>query len=103
MFRAPFRKSALFSLLLACAAAVHAAPPGPGYGKVQSIIPLQAQPAEPSASAGGSSPSKARPTQAYLMRIRMDDGRIQVRQVKRREVAVGQRVLVTNAGDVLPE
>jgi hypothetical protein len=102
-----FRKTTAFSLLFAFAAAVQCAAPqaadqGPGYGKVQSITRLPAQPAEPSASTGASAPSKAR-AQTYLMRIRMDDGRIQVRQVRKREVAVGQRVLVTNAGEVLPE
>ncbi|MBV8031638.1 MAG: hypothetical protein JO035_09035 [Betaproteobacteria bacterium] len=82
-----------------------AAPPAqrdyPGYGVVQSITRLPAE--EPSASAGASSPSKARQKAAYLVRVRMDDGRIQVREVRKREVKIGQRVLVTNAGDVLPE
>jgi len=92
-----------FAVLISCfffdAWPAMAANDYPGYGVVQSIKPLKP---EPSASAGSSSPGKpARET--YLMRIRMDDGRIQVRQVKKREVKIGQRVIVTNAGDVLPE
>jgi hypothetical protein len=74
----------------------------PGYGVVESITPLRDVPAEDSASAGSSAPSLAPTT--YLVRVRMDDGSIQIRQVrKKRSVAVGKRVLITNAGDVLPE
>jgi len=78
---------------------------GPGYGVVQSITPVRAEPAEESASAGSSAP--ARPQTSYLVRVEMDDGSIQIRQLKARSVArgvaTGKRVLITNAGDVLPE
>jgi hypothetical protein len=74
----------------------------PGYGVVQSITPVRAAPAEESASAGSSS-SPAAPRTSYLVRVKLDDGSIQIRQLKKRNVAVGKRVLVTNAGDVLPE
>jgi hypothetical protein len=99
------RLAALFLAFAACAA-VQAAPPAderPGYGVVQSIQRLPGKAAEPSASAGASSPSRTRSSGSYLVRVKLDDGSIQVRQVKKREVAVGQRVLITNAGDVLPE
>jgi hypothetical protein len=39
----------------------------------------------------------------YLVRVRMDDGSVQVRTVRRAEVRTGQRALITNAGDVVPE
>ena len=83
---------------------------GPGTGVVESVTPLaqaRLEVAEESASAGGSRPpvtkqarQKAR---GYLVRVRMDDGSIQVRSVKRAEVRAGQRALITNAGDVVPE
>ena len=92
-------RTALAALLLAAAPAI-ASNDYPGYGTVQSIKRLAP---EPSASAGASSAPDKRPAGTYLVRVRMDDGTIQVRQVRKREVATGQRVLVTNAGDVLPE
>jgi outer membrane lipoprotein SlyB len=73
----------------------------PGYGVVQSITPVRVEPAEESASAGSSAPSQ--PWTTYLVKVKLDDGSIQVRQLKKRSVAVGKRVLITNAGDVLPE
>jgi hypothetical protein len=82
---------------------------GPGYGTVESVIPLaQARlDAEESASAGGSRPPATKQARqkarGYLVRVRMDDGSIQVRTVKRAEVRAGQRALITNAGDVVPE
>lgn len=91
-------RTALAALLLAALPAV-AGNDYPGYGVVQSIKRLSP---EPSASAGASAPGKKRAA-TYLVRVKMDDGSVQVRQVKSRDVGVGQRVLVTNAGDVLPE
>jgi hypothetical protein len=73
----------------------------PGYGVVESITPIRAAPAEESSSAGASAPAAARTR--YLVRVKLDDGSIQIRQLKKPNVAVGKRVLVTNAGDVLPE
>lgn len=85
----------------------------PGYGTVQSITPVKPAPKKPlsdpyrrdsdkaSASAGASaeSPFPQRPT--YRITIRMDDGRTQTREVAKPEVRRGQRVLLTNAGDVV--
>ncbi len=80
-----------------------AADQAPGYGVVQSITRLPpGTPAEQSASTGSSSAPAKRKT-VYLVRVKMDDGSYQVREVARTPVRVGQRVLVTNAGDVLPE
>jgi hypothetical protein len=82
----------------------------PGYGVVESVTPisrtLEPAPGDQSASAGGSRPpmtKQAREKRGYLVRVRMDDGSVQVRSVKRAEVRPGQRALVTNAGDVVPE
>jgi hypothetical protein len=77
----------------------------PGYGTVESVTPVSRAPEE-SASAGGSRPPAtklARERRGYLVRLRMDDGSLQVRSVRRAEVRPGQRALVTNAGDVVPE
>jgi hypothetical protein len=76
----------------------------PGYGVVESVVPFSR--AEESASAGASvaRPSAGKKAQpGYLIRVRMDDGSTQVRSVKRAEVKPGQRALITNAGDVVPE
>jgi hypothetical protein len=79
----------------------------PGYGVVESITPLRvASPADESSSTGSSAPGETAqpPVRAsYLVRVRLDDGSIQIRQLKKRNVAVGKRVLITNAGEVLPE
>ena len=74
----------------------------PGYGVVQSVTPLPARRAEESASAGGSSPPEAAPRQ-YLIRVKLDDGSIQVRNIRKPAFAPGERVFITNAGDVVPE
>ena len=72
----------------------------PGYGVVESVSPLR-QPE--SASAGASTPGSSRRAALYLVRVRMDDGTIQIREVKKRRFTVGDRVLLTNAGDVVPD
>jgi hypothetical protein len=77
----------------------------PGYGVVESVTRIPAASGEESASAGASAPASParKPAGRYLVRVRMDDGSIQVRTVKQPEVKPGQRALVTNAGDVIPE
>ena|SRR6185369_10577875 len=97
-------KFALLLVLLGAGMA-HAATPAndvPGYGVVQSVTRVQPPKAEPSASAGASAARKPA-AQTYLVRVRLDDGSVQVRQVKNRAPRIGERVLVTNAGDVVPE
>ena len=98
------RITILVAALLAMSA--YAADPAeerPGFGVVESLIPLKAP---DSAAAGGSAPSAStaakKGSSGYLVRIRMDDDSVQIRQVKRR-FSAGQRVLLTNAGDVLPD
>jgi hypothetical protein len=95
----------LFALMVLAAPAWAADPAEqrPGFGVVESLIPLKPQ---ESAAAGGSAPSAStaakKSSGGYLLRVRMDDGSVQIRQVKRR-FSAGQRVLLTNAGDVLPD
>jgi hypothetical protein len=82
-----------------------AAAQAPGYGVVESVTRISRDAGEESASAGASRPTvKAKKAAGrYLVRVRMDDGSIEVRSVKRAEVRAGQRALITNAGDVVPE
>jgi len=87
--------------MLTCA---QAANEHPGYGVVESV---KALPPGESASAGASAPRRAggRPLAGgtYLVRVRMDDGSIQVRSQKGRDFKAGDRVLLTNAGDVVKD
>lgn len=73
----------------------------PGYGVVQSVMPVVKT--QPSASAGGSAPSRGGGAIGYMVRVRLDDGTIQFRVLKKRQFSPGDRVLLTNAGDVVPE
>jgi hypothetical protein len=99
-------------LLLACASAfaqqavtpVKSDEMHPGYGTVERIVPVRLTARERSAAAGGStakSTLEGRP--AYRVSVRMADGTLQQRDVDNLEVKVGQDVLLTNAGDVLPD
>ncbi len=97
-------RNALALALLCAAPALQAADRYPGYGVVQSITPIGPEQQTQSASAGSSSPRSTRPAaHGYLIKVKMDDGRYQIRQVEKKRVRVGERVLVTNVGDVLPE
>jgi hypothetical protein len=75
----------------------------PGYGVVESIRPVSVTPGERSAAAGGSAPSgdKARPV--YRVGVRLADGTLQYRDLDKPEFKVGDNVLLTNAGDVVPD
>ena len=90
--------------LLAAAAGAQAADSGaqpaerPGYGIVESVKSLSP---EQSSSAGASAPGPARAS--YLVRVRMSDGSIQIRNQKRRDFKAGDRVLLTNAGDIVKD
>lgn len=79
----------------------------PGFGVVKSVTAVPtASGKEQSASAGSSLPataSSAASHTTYLVTVRMDDGSFQIRQLKKPVVGVGKRVLITNAGDVVPE
>ena len=79
----------------------------PGYGRVESITEVRVAKRERSAAAGGSAPSTeksadtARP--AYRVAVRMADGTLQYRDLEKPEFKVGDNVLLTNAGDSVPD
>ena len=79
----------------------------PGYGKVETIEEVRVVSGERSAAAGGSAasgtetPAKARP--AYRVGVRLADGTLQYRDLDKPEFKVGDNVLLTNAGDVVPD
>lgn len=70
----------------------------PGYGVVEQVTPVRVR--EASAAAGGST-ADARPV--YRLKVRMPDGSLQYRDLDRPEFRAGDHVLLTNAGDVLPD
>ncbi|HYY61907.1 MAG TPA: hypothetical protein VE756_10990 [Burkholderiales bacterium] len=74
----------------------------PGYGVVESVTPVKVI-VERSAAAGGSAsaPERARPM--YRVAVRMPDGSVQYRDLDRPEFKVGDDVLLTNAGDIVPD
>jgi hypothetical protein len=74
----------------------------PGYGVVEEVTPVRVR--ERSAAAGGSSSaSRLEATPAWRVKVRMPDGSVQVRDLDRREFGPGDHVLLTNAGDVVPD
>ena len=78
----------------------------PGYGRVESVREVRVAKRERSAAAGGSAPSSeksaaARP--AYRIGVRMADGTLQYRDLEKPEFKVGDNVLLTNAGDIVPD
>lgn len=78
----------------------------PGYGRVETITEVRVAPRERSAAAGGSAQSAeksdaARP--AYRVGVRMADGTLQYRDLAKPEFKVGDNVLLTNAGDIVPD
>jgi len=79
----------------------------PGYGVVESITEVRVVSSERSAAAGGSAPSgsnaakEGRP--AYRVGVRLADGTLQYRDLDKPEFKVGDNVLLTNAGDVVPD
>ena len=100
------KASVLLALAVSAGAAAQpAAPPlaqermQPGYGVVERVAPVRV--AERSAAAGGSSARDARPM--YRIAVRMADGSLQYRDLDRPEFRPGDRVLLTNAGEVLPD
>jgi hypothetical protein len=75
----------------------------PGYGVVESIQEVRVTPAERSAAAGGSAPSAAAARPVYRVAVRLADGTLQYRDLDKPEFKVGDNVLLTNAGDVVPD
>lgn len=74
----------------------------PGYGVVESVTPVRLA-LERSAAAGGSAGKAERPRPMYRIGVRMPDGSVQYRDLDRPEFKVGDNVLLTNAGDIVPD
>ncbi len=72
----------------------------PGYGVVERVTPVRI--VERSAATGGSS-ARGDAHPAYRIAVRMADGSVQYRDLDRPEFRPGDRVLLTNAGEVLPD
>jgi hypothetical protein len=75
----------------------------PGYGVVESVRPVTVSPHERSAAAGGSAPSSDAARPVYRVGVRLADGTLQYRDLDKPEFKVGDNVLLTNAGDVVPD
>ena len=75
----------------------------PGYGVVESVTEVQMQTRERSAAAGGSAQDVKSTRPMYRIAVRMPDGSLQVRDLDKPEFRVGDNVLLTNAGDILPD
>jgi hypothetical protein len=76
----------------------------PGYGVVESVKEVQVvSPRERSAAAGGSAPGKGSGRPMYRFGVRLPDGSIQYRDLDKPEFQVGDNVILTNAGDILPD
>ncbi|HSU76571.1 MAG TPA: hypothetical protein VLI89_05845 [Burkholderiales bacterium] len=74
----------------------------PGYGVVESVTPVRVVP-ERSAAAGGSTAKDERLRPRYRVAVRLPDGSVQYRDLDRPEFKVGDHVLLTNAGDIVPD
>jgi len=75
----------------------------PGYGVVESVRPVRVASGERSAAAGGSAPSGDAARPVYRVGVRLADGTLQYRDLDKPEFKVGDTVLLTNAGDVVPD
>ena len=75
----------------------------PGYGVVESIRPVSVDSRERSAAAGGTAASSAEARPVYRVGVRLADGTLQYRDLDKPEFKVGDNVLLTNAGDVVPD
>ena len=76
----------------------------PGYGVVQSVEEVRvAASGERSAAAGGSAPSSREARPVYRVGVRLADGSVQYRDLDKPDFKVGDNVLLTNAGDVVPD
>ena len=75
----------------------------PGYGVVESVTEVQLVTRERSAAAGGSAQGERSARPMYRIGVRMPDGTIQFRDLDKPEFKVGDNVLLTNAGDIVPD
>ena len=74
----------------------------PGYGVVESVTEVQLV-RERSAAAGGSAPGAPAGRPMYRVGVRMPDGSLQFRDLDKPEFKIGDNVLLTNAGDIVPD
>ena len=74
----------------------------PGYGVVESVTAVKVAP-ERSAAAGGSAATASQAKPMYRVTVRLADGTVQQRDVEKPEFRVGDNVLLTNAGDIVPD
>jgi hypothetical protein len=74
----------------------------PGYGVVESVTEVTLV-RERSAAAGGSAPGASSGRPMYRVAVRMPDGSLQFRDLDKPEFKVGDNVLLTNAGDIVPD
>ena len=75
----------------------------PGYGVVESVTPVQLTAREGSAAAGGSAQGGTSARPMYRIGVRMPDGSLQYRDLDKPEFKLGDNVLLTNAGDIVPD
>jgi len=75
----------------------------PGYGVVETIREVRLVSGERSAAAGGSAPASDEARPVYRVGVRLADGTLQYRDLDKPEFKVGDNVLLTNAGDVVPD
>lgn len=75
----------------------------PGYGVVESVTEVQMASRDRSAAAGGTAQPEPSTKPMYRISVRMPDGSLQVRDLDKPEFKVGDNVLLTNAGDILPD
>ena len=75
----------------------------PGYGVVESVTPVQLATRERSAAAGGSAQGEKPTRPMYRIGVRLPDGTLQYRDLDKPEFKVGDNVLLTNAGDIVPD
>jgi hypothetical protein len=73
----------------------------PGYGVVESVTPVRVAPERSAAAGGSAAAERARPM--YRVAVRMPDGSVQYRDLDLPEFKVGDDVLLTNAGDIVPD
>ncbi len=74
----------------------------PGYGVVESVTPVRLA-SERSAAAGGTAAKDQHPRPMSRVVVRMPDGSVQYRDLDRPEFKAGDHVLLTNAGDIVPD
>ena len=76
----------------------------PGYGVVESVAQVRLEPERSAAAGGSAAGAEGAPSRPmYRVTVRMPDGSRQVRDMDRPEFRPGDHVLLTNAGDIVPD